>query len=256
MERQTYRVQLPLFEGPLDLLLELIAQQELDITTISLAQVTDQYLAYLRVVEQIRPDDLVDFLVVAARLLVIKSRALLPRPAPVLEEDIGEDLVRQLYEYKRFKEAAGLLQQRNQRGLHVYPRTVPPPTPAGRLAISPDLEGTSLDDLITALQSLLSEGAQDEVQLSVTLDTVTIDQKITLIKELLLAHRQLTFEELLQDASSRMEIVVTLLALLELVRAGRVSLRQERLFGPISVTGKEESVSATDPGTKPTLSSA
>ena len=104
-----YQVALPVFEGPLDLLLHLIERQELDITAISLAQVTNQYLEYLAGASERDPDNLADFLVVAAKLLLIKSRVLLPQPpAPPAaeEEDLGDDLVRQLVEYKRFKEAA------------------------------------------------------------------------------------------------------------------------------------------------------
>ena len=100
MQRPTaYRVELEVFAGPLDLLLQLIEQQQMDITAVSLARVTDQYLAYLSLIEERRPDDLAEFIAIAARLLVIKSRALLPQPPRTddeAEEDIGEDLVRQL----------------------------------------------------------------------------------------------------------------------------------------------------------------
>ena len=107
-----YRVNLPVFEGPLGLLLSLIEREELDITKVSLAQVTDQYLAYLEQIEQVRPEILADFLVVAAKLILIKSQALLPRPpviSPEGEADVGDDLVEQLRMYKQFKAAAAQL---------------------------------------------------------------------------------------------------------------------------------------------------
>ena len=237
MEQRSYQVQLPTFEGPLDLLLHLIEQQELDITTISLAQVTDQYLAYLRVVQDIHPDDLAGFMTVAARLLLIKSRALLPVPpqAAEEEEDLGEDLVRQLREYKRFKQAAQALDERDRSGLHMYPRSIPT---ARLITWEPklDLADTSLDDLLTALHDLLSEQAEPENGIPIVPLSITIDDKIEQISDLLRSHAVLTFDGLLQDTTSRVEIIVTLLAVLELVRSLRVSVRQEQLFGEILIT--------------------
>ncbi|MGD2144818.1 MAG: segregation/condensation protein A, partial [Anaerolineae bacterium] len=113
---QLYQIQLPTFEGPLDLLLRLIEREELDVTSVALAQVTDQYLERLAELERRQPRDLADFLVVAAKLVLIKSAALLPRPsrpdAPEDAEDVGQDLVHRLRLYKRFKEIAGLLHAR------------------------------------------------------------------------------------------------------------------------------------------------
>ena len=138
IEQPSYQVQLPVFEGPLDLLLHLIQQQQLDITTIALAQVTDQYLAYLAVRKKAAldspsdqehvSDELAGFLAVAARLLLIKSRALLPRPPAETDEDEddGQDLVEQLRLYRRFKEMAAYLSERDQESLHMYARTLPP----------------------------------------------------------------------------------------------------------------------------------
>ena len=125
MQQPSYQVQLDVFTGPLDLLLHLIEQQELDITAVSLAQVTDQYLVYITSSHQIAPDELTEFVTIAARLLLLKSQVLLPRPEQKAEEeqDVGDDLVRQLYEYKRFKQIAQLLEQRDEQGLHAYART-------------------------------------------------------------------------------------------------------------------------------------
>lgn len=251
MAAPAYQVRLPVFEGPLDLLLHLIEQQELDITTISLAQVTDQYLAYLQVVGETQPDDLADFMVIAAQLLLIKSQALLPQPpCPVEEEeDIGEDLVRQLYEYKRFKQAAQVLQQREEQGWHMYPRTIPISRLAQAWKPRLNLEGTSLDDLIATLQALLSQESGTDVVFGVEPYTVTIEDKIAQVDEILrslMCRRRngfrdacgpqvVTFDQLLCDATSRIEVIVTLLAILEMIRNGRVSVRQEQLFGPITI---------------------
>ena len=241
MQKPSYEVQLEVFNGPLDLLLHLIEHNELDITTVSLAQVTDQYLAYLRLIEERRPDDIAGFVVIAARLLLIKSRALLPQPPPLIqeEEDIGEDLVRQLREYRRFKHIAAILRQRDDDGLSSHPRTAPASTFLN-LVPKLDLEGTSLEDLIGALRELLEEQEADEGP-SVVPHKVTIGQKIVEIDRLLQARQSLTFDELFASETSRLEVIVTLLAVLELIRTHRVQAQQSTLFGPISITPLEAS---------------
>jgi segregation and condensation protein A len=254
MEAQAYRVQLPAFEGPLDLLLHLIEQQELDITTIALAQVTDQYLAYLacrkasaeRAPSKSVPDDLAAFLSVAARLLLIKSRALLPRPPAADEsiEDVGEDLVLQLRAYRRFKQIALHLKQRDEAAQHMYPRALPPSAQVEGWQPRLDLSDTSLEDLTAALLTLLQEQTDADPELTVTIDSVTIDDKIAQISALLSAGSQLTFQSLLADVRSRLEIIVTLLALLEMIRDSRITVQQESLFGPILIAPGPEPASA------------
>jgi len=135
LPRSAYTVQLPIFEGPLDLLLQLIEREELDITKVSLAQVTDQFLGYLKILESLNIADLAEFLVVAARLILIKSEALLPRPAERQpgEEDPADELARQLIAYKRYKEIAGTLHEREAAGLHTYLRLAPPPKVEAKL---------------------------------------------------------------------------------------------------------------------------
>ena len=240
MENHSYQVQLEAFTGPLDLLLHLIEQQHLDITTISLARVTDQYLAYLHMLQERRPDELADFVVIAARLLLIKSRALLPRPPEILkdQEDVGEDLVQQLRDYKRFKQISAILGQRDQDGRHMYLRTIPT---AQILNLEPrvDLAGTTLDDLIETLRAMLVDEPQVDEEPSVAPHRVTISQTIERISTLLKTQRTVTFDELFDNTHSRVEIIVTLLAVLELIRLHRAWARQERLFGPISITALE-----------------
>lgn len=237
MNQSTYQVRLAVFEGPLDLLLHLIEQQELDITAISLAQVTDQYLDYMRVLETARPDDLAEFIVVAARLMLIKSRALLPKPPKVDEQgdDVGDDLVRQLIEYRRFKQIAQFLSERAQAGTHMYPRAVPAP----RFTPRPDLGDVTLDDLIAALQSLLqAESPQVEPGLDIVPHSVTIEEKIKTIQSYLQAEsvgHVLTFRSLVADTASKVEVIVTLLAILEMIRTQQVTVSQEYLFGEILI---------------------
>jgi len=234
---QGYQVRLPAFTGPLDLLLQLIEQQELDITTISLAQVTDQYLARIRTLSDVTPGELAEFVVIAARLLLIKSRVLLPAPPRISDEEdeeAGEDLVRQLREYKRFKQAAQFLEQRDQAGLRTYVRA-----PSSALSLQSweprlDLSELSIGDLRAALRQLLNEQTAGP-DLGITPYKVTIADKIERIRQDLRLRRTLTFESLLDDANSKMEAIVTLLALLEMIRRRQVSVRQENLFGEILI---------------------
>ena len=247
MEQQAYQVQLPVFKGPLDLLLHLIEQQELDITTIALAQVTDQYLAYLQLLHEARPDDLTAFLTVAARLLLLKSRALLPRPPKQIEEpeDVGEDLVRQLREYRQFKQIAQYLRERNQDTLHMFPRDLPVSKLVAGWQPKLDLSGTTLGDLTAALTTLLEEQADPDDGFTVPVHTVTIDSKIARISASLHTQQVLTFDSLLDDKSSTVEVIVTLLALLEMIRDGQVSVQQETLFGDILILAEQSEQPST-----------
>lgn len=229
----TYTVKLPLFEGPLDLLLHLIEKQQLDITVISLAKVADQFVAYLEAMREVRPEVIVDFLVVAARLLLIKSRWLLPKP-PVDdeedEEDPGEVLARRLREYKRFKKASGFLKERDGQRLRSYVRVAPPPQLETRL----DREQLSVEELLAALQRLsIVEPELQPVGPIVSRRKVTVREKIELIQELVRGGEPVPFQRLVGDARSRIEVVVSLWAVLELIKRGRLRARQSQLFGEI-----------------------
>jgi segregation and condensation protein A len=229
-----YAVQLPVFEGPLDLLLELIERAELDITRVSLAQVTHQYLEYLRLVPAHDLADLAAFLVVAARLLQIKSEALLPRP-PTREpgeEDPGDALARQLIAYKKYKQVAVLLAEREAAGLRTYLRVAPPPYVEPTL----DARGLTLEALQRAMFDVLLEAARgpalDEV---VRPPVVRIRDKIRLLLDSLRRDGRTTFRQMLAQARTRLEIVVSFLAILELIKRQQVVVQQAELFGDIEV---------------------
>jgi segregation and condensation protein A len=232
---QPYLVRLQVFEGPLDLLLHLIEKQELDITAVSLAAVTDQYLEYMRHLERVSAENLADFLVVAAKLLLIKSRALLPAPPAAEgeeEEDLAEELAQQLREYKRFKELAQQLGQREADGLRAYLRVAAMP----RLDRELDLSGISLDDLLAAVQEALSLQPESEPLADrVAPLAISISDKIQSIETMLAQRSSFSFHRFLRQATSRAEIIVSLLALLQLIKAGRARVRQEQLFGDILV---------------------
>ncbi|RME45355.1 MAG: hypothetical protein D6791_10975 [Chloroflexi bacterium] len=233
----TYQVKLEVFEGPLDLLLSLIRRQELEITAISLAAVTDQYLAYMEQLQEIDPGAVASFLEVAAQLVLIKSRYLLPRPAGGRteedEEDPAEVLAQRLREYAQFKEAAQALRSREAQGLRAYVRVAPPPELPRRV----DFGDVSLEDLLAAVREALdAQPPAPPVSEVVEPITVTIDERIRAIRQALSSGRPVTFRSLLHDCRSRIEIIVTFLGLLELMKAREVAVRQDALFGDITIS--------------------
>lgn len=237
-QTRAYTVATPVYEGPLDLLLQLIEHAELDITKVALAQVTDQYLDHIRTVEENSPEEVSAFLVIAARLLQIKSEVLLPRP-PVREEgeeDPGEALARQLRAYKRYKEIALLLGERENQGLRTYLRLGPPPKVESVL----DMSGIGLEDLWLAAREILSH--QDDrppLDTVVKAPRITIRDKIRLISKRLQEKGNATFRLLLGNQPSRLDVVVTFLAMLELVKRHFVSANQDQLFGDIEIVSSE-----------------
>lgn len=231
-----YRVELPVFAGPLDLLLHLIERNELDITAVSLAQVTGQYLEQVRQLGEDQLEGLIDFISIGARLVLIKSRALLPRP-PVLpggeeEEDPAEALLRQLRSYKRFKAAAQWLDARQRRGLRTYLRVAPPPRVDEHL----DLSGVSTATLLAAIQAVLARVETKEESLEVARPRqITIEDQMGKLRRRLDRGRPFLFTDLLADPRDRTEVAVTLLALLELIKRREAQAQQTHLFGPIAV---------------------
>jgi segregation and condensation protein A len=228
----TYKVSTPVYEGPLDLLLQLIERAELDITKLALAQVTDGYLEHLRGLQQHAAQDVSAFLVVAARLLQIKSEALLPRP-PVREageEDPTEALARQLLAYKRYKEIAQTLQNREAAGLRTYLRLAPPPKVQGVV----DLSEYTLNDLVNAVRSAFAQvDDRPELKTVVSAPRISIRDRIRHIVDRIKTSHHISFRRLLGAQNSRMEVVVTFLAMLELVKRRYLEARQDALFGDI-----------------------
>lgn len=231
-----YQIELPAFAGPLDLLLHLIEREELDITAISLVQVTGQYLAQIEQMKAERLDELIDFLVIGARLALIKSRALLPQtpalPGDEEEEDPATALVRQLREYKRFKAAAAWLGEREAQNWRTYLRVAPPPKVEGRL----DMSGVTLESLTTAVLHALSrlETLEESVAIAQPRQ-ITIEGQIARLRARLAQQQPFTFHEALSAKRTAVEIAVTLLALLELIKRQEATAVQTSLFGPIEI---------------------
>lgn len=233
-----YKIDLPTFSGPLDLLLHLIERNELDITAISLAAVTDQYLEQIDRLREERLEQLMDFLVIGAKLLVIKSRALLPQLPGELsedeeEEDPAETLARQLKRYKRFKSAAASLRYREEENLRTYLRVAPPP----KLEQTLDMSGISFTDLEEALWMAMDRAALRDDSVSVAVDRkfVTIDGQIRQLQQRIKDKGRICFDELLSDHCSWMEVSITLLAVLELIKRQEVNVYQPELFGKIEI---------------------
>lgn len=233
-----YTIDLPVFSGPLDLLLHLIEREELDITAISLAKVTEQYLEQIEELKKNRMEELIDFLVIGARLVLIKSRALLP-PETMRsgdddeEEDPAEALIRQLRQYRRFKKVAKWLQEREVRGMRTYLRVVPPPKTSSQL----DMSGITIELLMDAVMEALkrAENLEDSVSL-VRPRRITIQDQIQRLRHQIRLSARVRFDELLSEKPSRLEIGVTLLAVLELIKRREVTAVQDSLFGPIDIT--------------------
>ncbi len=238
-------IKLEVYNGPLDLLLALIEQQRLEITVVSLAQVAEQYMAAMAALEQPDPDLIAEFLVIGAKLLVIKTRALLPRPPVELlvpdEDDVGDQLARQLLEYSRFKQAALSLRAWESQGRRVFARVHAAPLPP--LSTPADLD-VSLGELVAAMQRRLRllPGADATVPLPAS-KIITIADVTERITALLNVQRRAGFVDLLDLAVTRSEVIVTLWTVLELWKRGMLAVTQPELFGAIAIERGPEWVS-------------
>ncbi|HSF59472.1 MAG TPA: segregation/condensation protein A [Candidatus Binatia bacterium] len=230
----TTRVQLEIFEGPLDLLLHLIKKNEVSITDIPIAAITEQYLAMLEVMQSLDLDVAGEFLVMAATLVHIKSRMLLPLTDDEDDEEEGADpraeLVRRLLEYQRFKDAADQLERRDVLARDVFVRAAPPAEEAD----PPGFREVSVFELLTALRRVMERLPKDAVH-EVTLEKITVREKMTLLLDILRAQRATLFESLFAGVKTRMEVVVTFLAMLELVKIRAIRIFQEEMNGPIQI---------------------
>ncbi len=236
----TYRVTTPVYEGPLDLLLSLIEKAELDITRLALAQVTDQYLSYIQNMEGIRAADISEFLVIAAKLIQIKSAALLPKP-PIIEpeeEDPGEALARQLIAYKKFKMASIFLSNREESGFRTYLHIAQIPKIEPRL----DISDLTLKDLMEAALDIFSGKNNIPLTQVVAAPKITIRERIQRILSIFKEQERTSFFELVRDNSTRISVVVTFLAMLELVKRHMIEAEQNSLFSDIALRPLELSL--------------
>ncbi|HKV57299.1 MAG TPA: ScpA family protein [Ktedonobacteraceae bacterium] len=244
-QHTNYVVRLPVFEGPLDLMLHLIEKRQMEITTISLLAVTDQYLDYLRrwQDEQMPLANMAAFISIASRLLYIKSQSLLPHASK--EELAGEmesaavmaeELRAHLLEYKLAKEIAHYLRKREEAGLQTHARSGLLAGIETQLTWSPPtLLGLEVDMLAQAFQRILELRARDEAASAafLPLARVRVSERMAEIVSILSTHPQLSLLELLANETSRLVIIVTFLAVLELWKHARITVAQSSLFSPI-----------------------
>ena len=231
----TYEVKLEAFNGPLDLLLHLIRKHEINIYDIPIALITRQYIEYLQIMKELNLSFAGEFLVMASTLIHIKSRMLLPRepgPEPCDEEveDPRSELVRRLVEYQQFKEVAGRLSDQERLWRQVFQRE-PEQSPPLREVFSDDVQ---VFDLLSALQEVLAQTAASS-GIEFTPDTMTVQDRINNVIERLEETPALTFAALFDGATDRLTVIVTFLALLELVRMKLVRLTQADFGGPIRI---------------------
>ena len=232
-----YKVTLGVFEGPLDLLLHLIRENEIDIYDIPIAKITEQYLAYLALMESLDLDVAGEWLVMAATLLEIKSRMLLPVELGEVETEEEKldprlELVERLIEYEKFKSAAEIFREREEQRSKIFGR--------GALELDFDLkpsvvlENITATDLLNVLQRILSDVGEEPVT-SIQRRKMTVRIRMREIRRRIIEAGQLVFEDLFDDANDRVEVVITFLALLELLKAQVVKVRQKKPFSAIYI---------------------
>ena len=249
---EAYPVKLDNFEGPLDLLLFLIRKNELNIQDIPIAPITDQYLDYLALMRELDLDTAGEFLLLAATLIHIQSKMVLPRPGPgenESEEDPREALMRRLLEHQKFKTAAGLLHERQTVRGAQWGR------PDDRVAeiagdpYEPELE-VDLFSLLTAFQAVVHR-AKKRPALSLPVEHISIETRIEQLMAILSEAEACGFEELFGDGTSRLGLITTFLALLEMIRLKLVRVFQSGAFGPIRVYKRSQSLDAPSPTNDP-----
>ena len=232
-----YRIQIPIFEGPLDLLLDLIKKQEMNIHDIQISKITSQYLDYLHQLEQLNVDVSAEFIYMAATLIYIKSKMLLP-PDPLAgpdeqAEDPREELVQRLLEHEKFKNAAQLLYQRQQIEENVWSK------PDKSLYHDEGTEGelvVSLVDLVRVFQQVL-ERKKEVARIELQHETYTVVQMIAQLRSQILASdtSSVSLIQFFESCPSRHAMIVAFLAVLEMVKLQAVGLAQEKQFGDIVV---------------------
>lgn len=234
----SYKLRLEIFEGPLDLLLYLIKKNDIDIYDIPIAEITDQYMEYIEAMKTLDLNFVGDFLVMAATLMHIKSRMLLP-PDPLAEEEVEEDprdeLVRRLEEYKRFKEIAEELKSKESHRQDLFTRIV---DEAAMNELKEDAKEVMIEatlfDLINALSQALKKIPQ-KTTYQVTKEEFTVEQKIHALLHMLIEEESVNLIELFAKSQDKMEIVVTFMAVLELIRLKEIICLQRRMFDDIVI---------------------
>ena len=234
----SYKVKLDVFEGPLDLLLYLIKKNEIDIYDIPIAAITEQYLEYIELMRMLDLNIAGEFLVIAATLIHIKSKMLLPPDEkellPEEEEDPREELVRRLVEYKKFKEVAGILQDLESQRKKMFTRDIPFEVAPGEVFFE-----ASLFDLITAFTRVLKDVPKEMFQ-EIIKDEFTVEQKVHDLLHMLVKTPVMSLFDLFKNAKNKPEIIAMFLAVLELIRLKEIIVVQKQNFSDIEIIRNEK----------------
>ena len=240
-------MKLEIFEGPLDLLLYLVKQNHLEIGNIPIATITDQYLRYLELMQALDLEIAGEFLVMAATLMQIKSRMLLPpevlTPEEAEEPDPQQELIQRLLEYQRFKQAAELLSVMEKNRFVQFSRPVPPE--GAPVTETEELAEASLFDLLNAFSQFMAGDIPLALFHEIMRDEFTVEEKTAMLRGLTKERGKVSFAELFGSAKSKMEIIATFLALLELLRLKEVLVRQTQVFGEILILSNTGGVEVT-----------
>lgn len=241
----SYQIKLKVFEGPFDLLFHLIQKNEVNIYDIPIAEITDQYINYIHQLQENNLEVMSEFIVMAAHLLEIKSKMLLPKSKndEETETDPRTDLVEQLLQYKRFKEFSSILKEREKEAdkiAYKLPEIIENYLSEEHFDTDPVLEGLSLNDIFQAFKRVLERNEKkiDKIRSkfqSVSRDLYTVEEKMEWLFWRINEKKSMIFSDLFYEDASRVEIIITFLALLELIKLKKVNIKQNNSFSDIMI---------------------
>lgn len=241
-----YEVKLPNFEGPLDLLLHLIKQSEIDIYEVSISQITDQYLKYIELMRMLDLEIASEFLLMASTLLHLKSQMMLPaanRSKKEVNESIREELIKQLIEYKQMKEAAVALDLKVKERSKLFNRPEPlKVSDSGEVAIE-----ATIFDLLSAFKTAIDRLPPEELYEEIAAEEITVESKVEKILAELQIYDKLSFEAVLSDIRLKLELIVAFLAVLELIRLKKIIAIQREPFSEIWIVKKDQTSQEDEP---------
>ncbi|MFW6134739.1 MAG: segregation and condensation protein A [Elusimicrobiota bacterium] len=237
LTKSGWKVNLETFEGPLDLLLHLIKKKNLDIYDIQIARITSEYIRYIEILKTLDLENIGDFLVVASILMRIKSKTLLPTTEPESEdeedaEELRQNLIARLIEYKKFKKSSEYFRKKELENKDIFPLSQYPVKEFGH-----SVEAT-LFDLIDAFQNLIENAAEDVKD--IITEEISVEDKVRYILDKIELKSEASLSDLIEDKSSLVDIIATLLAILELVRTHQIKIIQRKKFGNIKILKNEQ----------------
>lgn len=228
-----YAVKAGEFEGPLELLLDLIDKNKLSINEVSLATITDEYIAYVRALEKFKPEEVASFLVIASTLMLIKSRSLLPQLDITDEEETDiQELEKRLQMLQRFREFSKHIQTFAQRGLRMHAREAHMELP---IIFYPP-EKLSVEDMLEMIKSMIAALPKKEILPEKTIRTIiSLEQRMDELRRKVETSLQQTFKNFVGDKAEKVDVIISFLAVLELVKQGLVLVEQQGAFGDITI---------------------